>query len=81
MDDNQVTDQTKAEQEYGRKLAAQNAAKFAEAERERAAETAPPPEDVEATQAAAEAQPLKAEDREPVFPHAKEPYQPTKKTK
>jgi hypothetical protein len=74
----ELTDQTKAEQELGRKMAAQNAAAFAQAERAREAETAPPPEDAEAVQAAAEAQPLKVEDREPVFPHAKEPYQPKK---
>jgi hypothetical protein len=55
MSDDQLTDQTKAEQEMGRKMAAQNAAAFARAERAREAETAPPPEPVEAQAAVDEA--------------------------
>lgn len=53
--DDQLTDQTKAEQEFGRKMAAQNAAKFAQAEKAREAETAPPPEPDQAQTAVDEA--------------------------
>ena len=73
-----LSEQTKLEMELGRKMAASNAAAFTLAERVRAAENAPPPETDEAAKAAAEAQRLPAEQREPVFPLAKEPYQPKK---
>lgn len=75
-----LSEQTKLEMEVGRKTAAANAAAFALAEKQRAAENPPPPEDPEAAQAAAEAQPLDklSNGKEPVFPLAKEPYQPKK---
>ena len=77
----QLSEQTRMEMEAGRKAATANAAALAAAEAARAAETAPPPETDEATKAAAEAKPLGAQpaaEREPVFPVAKEPYQPKK---
>ena len=76
-----LSEQTKLEMELGRKTAAANAAALAIAEQVRAAENAPPAEDPEAAKAAADAQRLPAAEREPVFPLAKEPYQPKKSAK
>jgi hypothetical protein len=68
-----LSEQTKAEMEAGRKSAAANAAAFELAEKARAAEAAAL-EDPEAAKAVAEAKPIDitppAEEREPVFPVA-----------
>jgi hypothetical protein len=88
-----LSEQTKLEMEVGRKTAAANAAAMALAEQRRAAEAAPrcdvcfgpmpcPTHDEEAKAAADAAQPVAGlppvEQRPPVFPLAKEPYQPKK---
>jgi len=73
-----LSDQTKAEMELSRKMAAANAAAFALAEKARTDENSPPVETDEAAKAAADAKPLQAAEREPVYPVAKEPYQPKK---
>jgi len=66
----ELSEQTKLEQEVGRKTAAANAAALVAAEQMRAAEAAGPPEVDEAQKAVDEAKPLPVEEREPVFPVA-----------
>ena len=77
-----LSEQTKLEMEVGRKTAAANAAALALAEQARAAENAVLVEDPEAAAAVANAKPIDitppASEREPVYPLAKEPYQPKK---
>lgn len=75
-----LSEQTKLEMEVGRKTAAANAAALALAERTRIIENGGEiVEDPAAAEAAALAKPIDITPvAEPVFPVAKEPYQPKK---
>ena len=83
LDYSNLSEQTKLEMEVGRKTAAANAAALALAQKARIIENGGDfVEDPAAKEAAMNAKPIDitppAEQREPVFPLAKEPYQPKK---